>query len=185
MPEKRTIERAEQDAREGKSPTTQAGEFVREEIHHVREGKHGGAFGQAGHRDRAVEGAARRGETAPSTEGNGVRRRPTPRLEGPGQGSEHRGGTVVTKAVPRRPRGTRARRSFGRVAASPGQSGARRVRVGGPAPSAPHRPGRRSARRAPRLGPPRPGRPHEPGPSSLGEARPPRREPTGAPGVPA
>src|SRR5437764_9716612 len=41
MPEKRTIERAREDAREGKSPSTQAGEFVREEIHHVREGKHG------------------------------------------------------------------------------------------------------------------------------------------------
>ena len=41
MPEKATIERAREDAREGKAPTTQAGEFVREEIHHVREGKHG------------------------------------------------------------------------------------------------------------------------------------------------
>jgi len=41
MPEKRTIERAKQDRREGKAPTTQAGEFVREEIEHVREGKHG------------------------------------------------------------------------------------------------------------------------------------------------
>lgn len=41
MPEKETIERAEADKREGKSPTTQAGEFVREEMHHIREGKHG------------------------------------------------------------------------------------------------------------------------------------------------
>ncbi len=41
MPDERTIERAKEDAREGKSPSTQAGEFVREEIHHVREGKHG------------------------------------------------------------------------------------------------------------------------------------------------
>jgi hypothetical protein len=41
MPEKETIERAREDAREGKSPSTQAGEFVREEIHHIREGKHG------------------------------------------------------------------------------------------------------------------------------------------------
>src|SRR5689334_9352230 len=41
MPEKKTIERAERDKREGKAPTTQAGEFVREEIEHVREGKHG------------------------------------------------------------------------------------------------------------------------------------------------
>jgi hypothetical protein len=41
MPEQETRERAQEDAREGKSPSTQAGEFVREEIHHVREGKHG------------------------------------------------------------------------------------------------------------------------------------------------
>jgi hypothetical protein len=41
MPEKETIGRAREDAREGKSPSTQAGEFVREEMHHIREGKHG------------------------------------------------------------------------------------------------------------------------------------------------
>ena len=41
MPENKTIERARQDAREGKAPTTQAGEFVREEMEHIREGKHG------------------------------------------------------------------------------------------------------------------------------------------------
>ena len=41
MPEKRTIERARQAKREGKRPTTQAGEFIREEMHHIREGKHG------------------------------------------------------------------------------------------------------------------------------------------------
>ena len=41
MPEKETIERAKQDEAGGKSPSTQAGEFVREEIHHVREGVHG------------------------------------------------------------------------------------------------------------------------------------------------
>src|SRR5688572_20529136 len=41
MPEKETIRRAMKDKREGKSPSTQAGEFVREEIHHIREGKHG------------------------------------------------------------------------------------------------------------------------------------------------
>jgi hypothetical protein len=41
MPRKSTIRAARRDAREGKAPTTQAGEFVREEIEHVREGKHG------------------------------------------------------------------------------------------------------------------------------------------------
>src|SRR5437773_442818 len=41
MPEKKTMERARQDKREGKAASTQAGEFVREEMHHIREGKHG------------------------------------------------------------------------------------------------------------------------------------------------
>jgi uncharacterized protein DUF6496 len=42
-PNKKLWKRAEQDKREGKSPSTQAGEFVHEEIHHIREGKHGAA----------------------------------------------------------------------------------------------------------------------------------------------
>ena len=41
MPDKETLERAEEDRREGKSASTQAGEFVRQEMHHIREGKHG------------------------------------------------------------------------------------------------------------------------------------------------
>src|SRR5262245_27017100 len=43
MPENETLEGARADKRAGKAPSTQAGEFVREEIHHVREGKHGAA----------------------------------------------------------------------------------------------------------------------------------------------
>jgi hypothetical protein len=41
MPDKATLARAQRDKRQGKAPSTQAGEFVREEIEHVREGKHG------------------------------------------------------------------------------------------------------------------------------------------------
>ena len=41
MPEKETLKRARKAKREGKAPSTQAGEFVREEIEHVRRGKHG------------------------------------------------------------------------------------------------------------------------------------------------
>jgi len=41
MPETKTLERAKKDQAEGKSPSTQAGEFVREEVEHIREGKHG------------------------------------------------------------------------------------------------------------------------------------------------
>jgi len=41
MPEQATMRRAQRDKAEGKAPSTQAGEFVREEMHHIREGKHG------------------------------------------------------------------------------------------------------------------------------------------------
>lgn len=41
MPERKTIEKARQAKREGKAPSTQAGEFVKETIEHIREGKHG------------------------------------------------------------------------------------------------------------------------------------------------
>jgi hypothetical protein len=41
MPVEKTIQKAREDARQGKSPSTQAGEFVHEEIDHVREGMHG------------------------------------------------------------------------------------------------------------------------------------------------
>lgn len=41
MPWKTTMKRAQKDKREGKAPTTQAGEFVREEMEHIRRGKHG------------------------------------------------------------------------------------------------------------------------------------------------
>ena len=41
MPEKETIRRAQRDLKQGKSPSTAAGEFVHQEIEHVREGKHG------------------------------------------------------------------------------------------------------------------------------------------------
>src|SRR5882757_6881046 len=41
MPEKKTLERARRDRRDGRAPSTQAGEFIREQIEHIREGKHG------------------------------------------------------------------------------------------------------------------------------------------------
>jgi hypothetical protein len=43
MPERQTLQRARRDKEQGKSPITQAGEFVREEMHHIRAGKHGAA----------------------------------------------------------------------------------------------------------------------------------------------
>lgn len=46
MPEKATLDRARAALRKGKSPSSAAGEFVREEMHHIREGKHGAASPQ-------------------------------------------------------------------------------------------------------------------------------------------
>ena len=75
MPEKETIERARKDAAEGKAPSTQAGEFVREEIEHIRAGKHGArsakqaiAIGLSKARRAGVKlPAPRRGTTSRST----------------------------------------------------------------------------------------------------------------------
>ena len=75
MPEKETLERAERDKEEGKSASTQAGEFVREEMDHIREGKHGArntkqaiAIGLSKARRAGVKLAApKRGKTSEST----------------------------------------------------------------------------------------------------------------------
>lgn len=78
MPEKKTIKRAQKDKREGKAPSTQAGEFVREEIHHIREGKHGArstkqaiAIGLSKARRSGVDlKPPKKGETSAKTRGN-------------------------------------------------------------------------------------------------------------------
>jgi hypothetical protein len=81
MPDKETLERARRARREGKSPSTQAGEFVREEIEHVREGKHGArsaeqaiAIGLSKARRAGVRLPARKGSPAPRK--RQTRRRP-------------------------------------------------------------------------------------------------------------
>jgi hypothetical protein len=97
MPEKKTLERARKAKRQGKRPTTQAGEFVREEIEHVREGKHGVrstkqaiAIGlskarRAGvalpppERGRTSERTRRRAESDYRAGRRGARRKPSPR----------------------------------------------------------------------------------------------------------
>ena len=61
MPDKRTIAKARKDKRQGKSATTQAGEFVREEIRKIRRGETWGAVAATGHRHRPLRGEARGG----------------------------------------------------------------------------------------------------------------------------
>lgn len=89
MPAKRALERARRDKREGKAPTTQAGEFIREEIHHIREGKHGArsakqaiAIGLSQARRAGIDlpppkagaasGRARKSAAAASARGHGI-----------------------------------------------------------------------------------------------------------------
>ena len=75
MPDKETVDRAKEDAAEGKSASTQAGEFVREEMHHIRAGKHGArspqqaiAIGLSKARRSGVKlPAPGRGKTSPRT----------------------------------------------------------------------------------------------------------------------
>src|SRR5438552_11954512 len=81
MPEKRTLQRAREDKREGKAASTQAGEFVREEMHHIREGKHGArspeqaiAIGLSKARRSGVNLAPpKKGESSASTRENAKR----------------------------------------------------------------------------------------------------------------
>jgi hypothetical protein len=110
MPERGTIERARRDRREGKSPTTQAGEFVREEIHHVREGKHGArsakqaiAIGlskarragvKLGAPPKSASARTRRGAASASRAARRGRRKPSP--------SRSRAALKALKGEPRR-----------------------------------------------------------------------------------
>jgi hypothetical protein len=115
MPEKETLERARRDKRQGKSASTQAGEFVREEIHHVREGKHGArsakqaiAIGLSKARRAGVALPPPKKGKAPAR----VRRRASKDLA--------KGRRAHAKASPGRSRGaTRKLKKAGRRAASP------------------------------------------------------------------
>jgi hypothetical protein len=77
MPEEETLERARKDEEEGKAPSTQAGEFVREEMDHIREGKHGAASTKQAIA-MGLSKARRRSEVAAAEEGqNGCGREET------------------------------------------------------------------------------------------------------------
>jgi hypothetical protein len=70
MPEQETLRRAKKDkGTQGKAPSTQAGQLMREELDHIREGMPRGALDQAGHRDRSVQGATRRRQTSATRPG--------------------------------------------------------------------------------------------------------------------
>jgi hypothetical protein len=118
MPEKKTLERARRDKRQGKSASTQAGEFVREEMHHIREGKHGArstkqaiAIGLSKARRSGVK-------LAPPAKGRTTRRT---REQAQRDLAKGRSGGAARRPSARRSRATtRALRREGRRAASRG-----------------------------------------------------------------
>ena len=146
MPDKATIEKAKEDLREGKSPSTAAGEFVREEIDHVREGKHGArsprqaiAIGLSKARRAGIPlKPPRRGRTSASTRKRAARdyrrgrsspgRRPSPRRSRATEGALKRESrsSASRSALSRQGRSAARRRSHAnrsraarRAAASP------------------------------------------------------------------
>jgi hypothetical protein len=113
MPEKATVESARKAKRAGRAATTQAGPFVREEIHHVREGKHGArstkqaiAIGLSKARRAGVKLPSPPSTASPETKRSAA--------------SASRAGRRHTRPSPRRSRATRqALKREGRSAASP------------------------------------------------------------------
>lgn len=120
MPEKKTIERAKKDKAEGKSPSTQAGEFVREEIHHVREGKHGArspeqaiAIGLSKARRAGVKlGAPKKGTAKKSTRAQA--KRDLAKGKNPKRKASRTRARATTKALKREPRRAATSRALSR-----------------------------------------------------------------------
>src|SRR5688572_30178622 len=161
MPEQETLERAQQDKAEGKAPSTQAGEFIREEMHHIREGKHG-----ARSTKQAIAiglSKARRAGVHLPPPGKGKASRKTRSSAR----SAYRAGKSRHKPSPRRSRAIRSARCVGKV--DPPQPIARchgRLMprpVGGPRPSAPPRRHEPCAPKVPAVVLPPRARPPEPG----------------------
>jgi len=102
MPDKKTIARAKKDKREGKSASTQAGEFVREEIERVREGKHGARSTEQAIAIGLSE-ARRAGVKIPAKKGVGSRKSASKATK--------RGGTAKKRAASKTPRKTSRKRA--------------------------------------------------------------------------
>src|SRR5213082_2945625 len=101
MPEKKTLERAKEDKKEGKAPSTAAGEFVHEEIGHVREGKHGARSAK-----QAIAiglSKARRAGIPVKRRGKAARKATTSRRKRKTRSSPRRA-AAVRKALKREPR---------------------------------------------------------------------------------
>jgi hypothetical protein len=138
MPEKSTIKRARRKARQGKAASTQAGEFVREEMHHIRRGKHGAksskqaiAIGLSKARRSGVKLPAPRKRKSSAT----TRRRAKREIARGRAGARHQPSRTRSrarlKALRREPRRAASHRSLSRQArqAAPRRSPAERSRA--------------------------------------------------------
>jgi len=119
MPERETLERAEEDKREGKSASTQAGEFVREEIHHIREGKHGASSPQQAIAI-GLSKARRAGVKLAPPKGSAALRKKASQDSAAGKKSSHKTSVKRSRAVEgalkREPRNTASREALSRQA---------------------------------------------------------------------
>ena len=124
MPEENVRKRARKAARGGKAGTTQAGEFVREEIHHVREGKHGArsprqaiAIGLSKARRAGVDlPPPKPGATSEKTRRNAERAYEKGRTKGRRRRAAPARGKRSRAALKREPRSTTSRRALARQA---------------------------------------------------------------------
>lgn len=120
MPEKKAMQRARKNKAEGKSPSTQAGEFVREEIHHIRQGRHGArnprqaiAIGLSEAR-RAGVGLPppKKGQAKPSTRRGAER--DLEKGRGPGRSTSRKRSRAATERLKREPRSSASRKALSR-----------------------------------------------------------------------
>ena len=123
MPEEETIKRAREDAREGKSPSTQAGEFVREEIEHIREGQHGArstkqaiAIGLSKARHAGVKLPPPKKGTASRRAQKQAKRDLKKGTSGRGKKTSAKRSRAVSKALKKEPRVAASRRALSRQA---------------------------------------------------------------------
>ena len=124
MPEKKTLERARRDKRQGKAPSTQAGEFVREEMDHIREGRHGArstkqaiAIGLSKARRAGVKLAAPKKGQASSRTRKQAKRDLAKGRKGPRKPSRTRS-RAAERALKREPRKAASKRALSRQARS-------------------------------------------------------------------
>ena len=108
MPDKKTLQRAQEDKREGKAPSTQAGEFARGNGAHTR-GQARCPIGQAGHRDRSFQGAPGCCRAQGPRQGKGLRADSPPCRARQRRGRQRSEGAVA-KALPRDAFSAQARR---------------------------------------------------------------------------